>query len=127
MNKVIRREMCPNAKQYLFLKEKRRHVAFGGARGGGKSWVVDFKAVLLANKYGAPDEFSQGIKICIVRRTLQDLIKNHLTQLKNLIGPNATYNQNLKLFTFKNGATIQLAYCDNDNDADHFQIGRAHV
>lgn len=121
MNKVIRREMCPNAKQYLFLKEKRRHVAFGGARGGGKSWVVDFKAVLLANKYGAPDEFSQGIKICIVRRTLQDLIKNHLTQLKNLIVNAATYNQNLKLFTFKNGATIQLAYCDNDNDADHFQ------
>lgn len=121
MNKIIRRSMCPNAKQYLFLLDHHRHVAFGGARGGGKSWVVDFKAVLLANHYGAPDEFSQGIKICIVRRTLQDLIKNHLTQLKNLIGKNATYNQNLKLFTFKNGATIQLAYCDNDNDADHFQ------
>lgn len=121
MNKIIRRTMVPNAKQYLFLLEKRRHVAFGGARGGGKSWVVDFKAVLLANHYGAPDDFSEGIKICIVRRTLQDLVKNHLTQLKKLIGDAATYNQNLKLFTFKNGATIQLAYCDNDNDSDHFQ------
>lgn len=121
MNKVIRRAMCPNAKQYLFLLDHHRHVAFGGARGGGKSWVVDFKAVLLANKYGAPDEWSEGIKICIIRRTLQDLVKNHLTQLKNLIGRNAKYNQNDKCFYFKNGATIQLAYCDNDNDADHFQ------
>lgn len=121
MNKVVRRNLCPNKKQYLFLLEKRRHVAFGGARGGGKSWVVDVKAVLLANRYGRPNEWSDGIKICIVRRTLTDLIKNHLRQLKNLIGDAARYNQNDKCFYFKNGATIQLAYCDNDKDADHFQ------
>ena len=121
MSKIVKRELVPNAKQYLFLLAKRRHVAFGGARGGGKSWVVDIKAVLLANRYGAPDKYSDGIKICIIRRTLKDLTKNHLTQLKKLIGTNAKYNQNDKLFTFKNGATIQLAYCDCDADADHFQ------
>lgn len=114
MNKIIRRELCPNAKQYLFLLAKRRHVAFGGARGGGKSWVVDVKAVLLANRYA-------GIKICIIRRTVKDVVKNHMAQIKALVGKNAKYNQNDKLFTFTNGSTIQLAYCDNDNDADHFQ------
>ena len=121
MNKERRRQLVPNGKQYLFLLARRRHVAFGGARGGGKSWVVDVKAVLLANKYGAPDEWSDGIKICIIRRTVKDLIKNHLRPLQHLIGKNAKYNQNDKVFTFKNGATITLAYCDNDGDADHFQ------
>jgi hypothetical protein len=119
--KIIRRNMCPNPKQYLFLLDHHRHVAFGGARGGGKSWVVDIKAVALARRFGAPDEWSQGIKICIVRRTLEDLKKNHLTQLKLLVGNAAKYNTQDKCFYFKNGATIQLAYCDNDKDSDHFQ------
>ena len=119
-SKIIRRNFVPNAKQYLFLLDHHRHVAFGGARGGGKSWVVDFKAVLLARKYGRPNEWSQGIRICIIRRTLQDLMKNHLTQLKLLIGKAATYNSNDKCFYFKNGATIQLAYCNHDKDSDHF-------
>ena len=111
----------PNQKQKLFLKCKKRHVAFGGARGGGKSWVVDLKACLLARRFGAPDTWSKGIKICIVRRTLRDLEKNHLTQLKTLVGRFAKYNANDKVFTFRNGSTITLAYCDNDSDADHFQ------
>ena len=113
--------LYPNRKQALFLESSTRHTAYGGARGGGKSWVVRVKAVMDAGTYGAPDKWSEGIKICIVRRTLQDLMKNHLTPLKMMIGDTATYNSNDKRFNFKNGATIQLAYCDNDNDADHFQ------
>ena len=35
-------------KQVLFLKDKHRHIAYGGARGGGKSWAVRVKAILLA-------------------------------------------------------------------------------
>lgn len=38
-------------KQVLFLKDKHRHIAYGGARGGGKSWAVRVKAILLASKY----------------------------------------------------------------------------
>lgn len=117
----IVRTFQPNPKQYQFLQSQKRHVAFGGARGGGKSWVADIKACLLARRYGRPDPWSEGIKICLVRRTLKDLEANHLTQLKLLIGNAAKYNANDKTFYFKNGATIKLAYCDNDNDADHFQ------
>ena len=117
----IVRTFQPNPKQYKFLQSQKRHVAFGGARGGGKSWVADIKACLLARRYGRPDPWSEGIKICLVRRTLKDLEANHLTQLKLLIGNAAKYNANDKTFYFKNGATIKLAYCDNDNDADHFQ------
>ena len=115
------RTFAPNPKQYLFLKSKKRHVAFGGARGGGKSWVADLKACLLARRYGSPDAWSAGIKICLIRRTLKDLEKNHLEPLKRLLKGKAKYNANEKVFTLKNGATITLAYCDCDNDADHFQ------
>ena len=34
----------PNAKQDEFLRCKKKYVAFGGARGGGKSWAVRCKA-----------------------------------------------------------------------------------
>lgn len=37
----------PNEKQKLALLEKHRYVGYGGARGGGKSWFVRWKAVLL--------------------------------------------------------------------------------
>ena len=36
-------------KQTLFLKDKHRHIAYGGARGGGKSWAVRTKSKLLAS------------------------------------------------------------------------------
>ena len=49
-------------KQYKFLSAKRKHVGFGGARGGGKSWSVRTKSKILAVSYA-------GIKILIVRLT----------------------------------------------------------
>ena len=35
----------PNPRQEEFLKCEKKYVAFGGARGGGKSWAVRTKAV----------------------------------------------------------------------------------
>ena len=41
----------PNEKQALFLNEhEHKHIGYGGARGGGKSWVVRVKAILLCLK-----------------------------------------------------------------------------
>ena len=121
MNDPHIRHVYPNRKQWLFLNSTTRHTAYGGARGGGKSWVIREKAVDDACEYGRPDEWTAGIRICIIRRTLEDLRKNHLEPLKLLTKNVATYNTNDKCFYFKNGSIIQLAYCDNDNDADHFQ------
>ena len=41
----------PNEKQKLFLTASCKHIGFGGARGGGKSWCVRVKAVLLCLRY----------------------------------------------------------------------------
>ena len=51
----------PNEKQKLFLKDHHKYVAFGGARGGGKSWAVRAKATLLCLKH-------KGIVVMIIRK-----------------------------------------------------------
>ena len=104
----------PNPKQERFLLDKHRHVGFGGARGGGKSWAIRTKADLLANRY-------HGIRICIVRRTYPELEENHIVPLKKQLFGRATYNKQEKKFTFKNGSTIKFQYCKNDGDLDNFQ------
>ena len=41
----------PNPKQEAFFAATARHIAYGGARGGGKSWAMRRKFVLLAFRY----------------------------------------------------------------------------
>ena len=101
-------------KQYKFLSASRKHVGFGGARGGGKSWSVRTKAKILAATY-------KGIKILIVRRTYPELVNNHINQLREELYGVARYNKSEKVFTFPNGSTIKFGYCNNDKDLDQYQ------
>ena len=101
-------------KQYRFLSATRKHVAFGGARGGGKSWAVRTKAKILAASY-------PGIKILIVRRTYKELLNNHINTLCSELNGIARYNRTDKVFTFPNGSTISFGYCANDGDLLQYQ------
>ena len=104
----------PSEKQKKFLTARTKHIGFGGARGGGKSWSVRTKAKLLSFRYA-------GIRILIVRRTYPELINNHINILrKELIGI-AKYNDKDKVLKFSNGSTINFTYCDNDKDLDRLQ------
>lgn len=105
---------APSTKQVQFMKAKTKHVGFGGARGGGKSWSVRTKAKLLALRYG-------GIRILIVRRTYPELINNHIKILRNELLNIASYNDKDKVLTFRNGSTINFSYCDRDSDLDRLQ------
>lgn len=109
----------PSPKQKLFLNDKHRYVAFGGARGGGKSWSIRSKAILLATKH-------KGIRICIIRRTYPELTENHIKPLKKILkcgtkGSIAKYNDSKKEMTFKNGSEIIFRYCNSEKDLDNFQ------
>lgn len=42
---------APNPKQRQFFADEHKYVAYGGARGGGKSWAVRVNALLLAARY----------------------------------------------------------------------------
>ena len=104
----------PSEKQKAFLKADTKHIGFGGARGGGKSWSVRTKAILMCLKY-------PGIKILIVRRTYPELINNHINPLIEELHGIAKYNKNEKMFTFGNKSTIKFGYCNNDKDLQQYQ------
>ena len=104
----------PSEKQKLFLQADTKHIGFGGARGGGKSWSVRQKAKLLALQY-------PGIRILIVRRTYPELINNHINILRAELLGVAKYNDKDKVLKFGNRSTINFTYCDNDKDLDRLQ------
>lgn len=104
----------PSEKQKQFLIAKSKHIGFGGARGGGKSWSVRTKSKLLALRYA-------GIRILIVRRTYPELINNHINILRTELLGIAKYNDKDKVLKFGNGSTINFAYCAKDGDLDRLQ------
>ena len=101
-------------KQRRFMEAQARYVAYGGARGGGKSWAVRTKGKLLALRW-------PGIKILIVRRTYPELLNNHIEQLCAELAGLAKYSQVRKTLTFRNGSTIRFGYCANDRDVLQYQ------
>lgn len=104
----------PNSKQDLAMQLAERYVAYGGARGGGKSWFVRWKAILLCL-------FFAGIKILITRKTYRELLNNHIAPLLLILNGIAVYNKSDKCFTFENGSTIWFGYCAHDKDLGQYQ------
>ena len=109
----------PSKKQQQFLTDKHKFLAFGGSRGGGKSFAVRLDAIIKAYKY-------PGIKIMIVRKTYPELIANHIQPMVELLrcyskDRLARYNDQKKQITFPNGSVIMFRYLDNDKDAERFQ------
>lgn len=95
---------------------------FGGARGGGKSFVARIIAVILALAF-------PGIQILLLRKSFPELRENHIIPLMKLLNcqdknPNnrfAIYRQADKVFVFPNGSRIVMGYCANELDVLQFQ------
>lgn len=106
----------PQPKQQLFFEATKRFVAYGGARGGGKSWAVQRLAITLAVNYS-------GIKILIVRRTFPELRENHILEMRGLLGktPGVKYDSDARAFTFDNSSRIRFGYCDTEDDVLQYQ------
>ena len=109
---------APNPKQDEFFTADTRYIAYGGARGGGKSWAVRVKASLLALNY-------PKCRILIVRRTLPELRENHTRPLMELLaclGDRVSYKETEKAFFFHDtGSMIRLGYCDQESDVLQYQ------
>jgi len=104
----------PNERQREFFLAGERFIAYGGARGGGKSWAVRQKAMLLALNYA-------GIKILILRRTYPELRENHIRPLQKLLKGIAEYKETEKAFSFPNGSRLKFGYCDSEADTLQYQ------
>ncbi len=106
--------VTPNAKQQEFFEATAKYTAYGGARGGGKSWAMRMKLIMLAVNY-------DGINILLLRRTLGELRENHILPLQKLLKGIAEYREVQKEFRFKNGSRIKLGYCDAESDVLQYQ------
>lgn len=108
----------PNPKQLEFFKARARHIAYGGARGGGKSWGMRTKFIMLAVKY-------PGIQILLLRRTMPQLRENHIIPMLKTLRGIARYRVQDKVFEFYNGSRIVCGYCAAEADALNYQ-GQAY-
>ena len=111
---TLKLEGTPNKKQEEFFLSTKRHIAYGGARGGGKSWAMRRKFVLLCLQY-------PGIQCLLLRRTLPELRENHQLPLQRELYGFVKYNSDEKSFVFPNGSRIRLGYCDTEGDVYQYQ------
>ena len=91
----------PFPRQREFLSASERFVAYGGSRGGGKSFAVRMKAILSSLYY-------PRIRILILRRTYPELYENHIKELRRQLFGVAVYVDTAKELRFPNGATIKF-------------------
>lgn len=94
----------PNSEpQWKFFQSNVRYTCYGGARGGGKSWAIIRKAVLLALYY-------TGIQILVVRREYDQLENPIIQPMLKLVPPDIrTYNKTEHLLSFVNGSRIKFS------------------
>ena len=114
--KVLRRE-TPNPRQQAFFRAEAANIAYGGARGGGKSWALRYKLLLMCLRYG-------GIKILLVRRTLPELTENHIRPLREILAavPRLSeYSEKDKCITFASGSRLQFGYLARESDLLRYQ------
>lgn len=104
----------PQKKQLEFFMSRAKYVAYGGARGGGKSWALRRKIVLMCARFS-------GISVLLLRRTYAELRDNHIRILQSELKDICTYTDSKKTFEFPNGSRIVLGYLDSESDASRYQ------
>lgn len=102
-----------NPKQKLFCQARNRYVAFGGARGGGKSHVLRIKAIGGACHY-------PGIRILIVRREYPELEQSLILPMRKMVPPElAAYNGTMRCMFFANGSMIKFGHYGAGDDIEY--------
>lgn len=115
-------------KQGLAYLSVATEILYGGAAGGGKSYLMRVAAILWCM-------LIPGLQVYLFRRTFPDLKKNHMagpTSFKALLAPwlrtkFVTYNGTDNQFNFWNGSTIHLCHCQYEDDVYSYQGAEIHV
>lgn len=112
--RVIKIGGAPNKKQAEFFASRAKYTAYGGARGGGKSWALRRKLVAICLRYS-------GAKCLLIRRSYAELKSNHLSQFLAEYGEFIKYSEADKCISFPNGSKIIFGYCSSDRDVLRYQ------
>jgi phage terminase large subunit len=111
---VLKLKGKANPKQQMLFDSRTKYTAYGGARGGGKSWALRRKIVSMCVHYS-------GIRCLIIRRSYAELRENHILPLQSELHEYAVYTDSRKCFLFPNGSRIILGYCANEADVLQYQ------
>jgi len=103
-------------------------ILYGGAAGGGKSYLMRAKAIYLCMQI-------DGLQVYLFRRLSDDLYKNHMiggggfyAMLEEMIqGGYAKYNGSKNYIEFWNGSKIWLCHCQYEKDMYKYLGAEIHV
>ena len=112
--KAVRISGVPSERQKEFFASRARYTAYGGARGGGKSWALRRKLVGLCLHY-------PQIRCLLVRRSYAEVKANHVIPLLREYGSLLTYRESEKRLYFANGSSIAIGYCASTRDCLRYQ------
>ena len=104
----------PTARQKEFFASRARFTAYGGARGGGKSWALRRKLVAMCLRYA-------GISCLLIRRTIPELKSNHIIPFLREYNGILSYSESERAILFPNKSRISLGYCASDSDVLRYQ------
>lgn len=113
-------------KQYAAYTSEATEILYGGAAGGGKSFLMRVAAILWC-------ALIPGLQVYLFRRVYDDLIKNHIEGSKGfrvllapwtLIGLVAIVESEIR---FWNGSKIYLCHCEHEKHRFKYQGAEIHV
>lgn len=105
----------PNPKQREFLLARERFIAYGGARGGGKSWAVRTKAIAGAARW-------PKIRILICRHTYPELESTVIEPMLETLGQvkgGWKYKSENRTLRFANGSIIRFGHFSGVNAGEY--------
>ena len=97
-------------------------IVYGGAAGGGKTFIQCFDAFRFALEY-------PGSRQLILRRTYRELESSVLPTMQKMYPPDnkvCKYNQTKHIWVFANSSIIELGYLAHDKDVFNYQGSEWH-
>jgi hypothetical protein len=113
-------------KQWGAFLSRATEILYGGAAGGGKSYLMRVAAIVWCTAIG-------GLQVYFFRRIRDDLVKNHMEGPKGFRALLAKWADlgGVKIvddeIRFWNGSRIYMCHCKDENDIYKYQGAEIHV